>query len=343
VANVHHQAIGLGFAGLFVGEVDKRGKVSHWLDATFVRKVVRPNDEAMERFGDESEAVLWIDSAEVRATMQSWSFLVTLGSCADLGLLIVSICRNLLDILWYFLKTKAFHSSVLSLCLITAHQVRIQRLGILIIQSTRNEELIMEKRQMLNLIFKLHENTILQILCLQEGLSVNWAIEKALETQVPHQVLNVFFAEEIFIEIVCEIIHDIHKVFFLTSCLFFSIEAGKGPMEHAEILMINSNDLWKYFRILFLKDRSLKLRISNGFGFFFSGFTLTIYVIWVLKHNIQPNIGFNLFGQMCIIQSRYAFNWVLIVSEGLEETDDTFGDTSLLPSFVNVRGQWIEE
>lgn len=29
VAYVHHQAIGLGFAGLLVGEVDKRGKVSH--------------------------------------------------------------------------------------------------------------------------------------------------------------------------------------------------------------------------------------------------------------------------------------------------------------------------
>jgi hypothetical protein len=92
-----------------------------------------------------------------------------------------------------------------------------------------------------------------------------------------------------------------------------------------------------------LKDGSLKLRISNGFSFFFSSFTLAIDVIRVLKHNIQPNVGFNLFGQMCIVQSRYAFNGVLIVSEGLEETDDTFGDTSLLPSFVNVRGQRIEE
>ena len=65
VSDVDHQAIGLGFAGLLVGEVDKWSEVSHGLDATFVRKVVRSNDEAMQRFGDESEAVLWIDSAEV--------------------------------------------------------------------------------------------------------------------------------------------------------------------------------------------------------------------------------------------------------------------------------------
>ena len=65
VAYVYHQAIGFCFAGLFVGKVDKRSKVSHGLDATFVREVVRSNDETMKRFGDQSKAVLWIDSAEV--------------------------------------------------------------------------------------------------------------------------------------------------------------------------------------------------------------------------------------------------------------------------------------
>jgi len=109
-------------------------------------------------------------------------------------------------------------------------------------------------------------------------------------------------------------------------------------MEHAEILMINSNHLGKYFGILFLKDRSLKLGIGYCFSFFFSSFALTIYVIWVLEDNVKPDVGFNLFGQMRIVQSRYAFNWVLFISEGLEETDDTFGDTSLLSSFVDVCG-----
>jgi len=109
-------------------------------------------------------------------------------------------------------------------------------------------------------------------------------------------------------------------------------------MEHAEILMINSNNLREYFRILFLKDRCLKLRISYGLSFFFSSFTLTIYIIWVLQHNIKPNIWLNLFGQMRVVQSRNAFDWVLLVSEGLEEADDTFGNTSLLSSFVNVCG-----
>ena len=109
-------------------------------------------------------------------------------------------------------------------------------------------------------------------------------------------------------------------------------------MEHAEILMINGNHLGKYFGIFFLKDGSLKLGISYCFGFFFTCFTFTIDVIWVLKNDIEPNVGFNLFGQVRIVQSRYAFDWVLIVCEGLEETDDTFGDTSLLSSFVDVCG-----
>lgn len=114
-------------------------------------------------------------------------------------------------------------------------------------------------------------------------------------------------------------------------------------MEHAEILMIDSNDLGKYFGILFLEDRCLKLRVGDCFSFFFSSFTLTVYIIWVLQHNVEPNVRFNLFGQMRVVQSRYAFDWVLLVSEGLEEADDTFGDTGLLSSFVNVCGQWIEE
>ena len=47
VSNVDHQAIGFGFAGLFVCKVHKWGEVSHGLYATFIRKVVRSNDEAM--------------------------------------------------------------------------------------------------------------------------------------------------------------------------------------------------------------------------------------------------------------------------------------------------------
>ena len=107
-------------------------------------------------------------------------------------------------------------------------------------------------------------------------------------------------------------------------------------MKHAEILVINSNNLREYFGILFLKDGCLKLRIGYRFSFFFACLTLTIYIIWVLQHNVKPNIGFNLFGQMRVVQSRYAFDWVLLVSEGLEEADDAFRDTSLLSSFVNV-------
>ena len=57
--------------------------------------------------------------------------------------------------------------------------------------------------------------------------TIQGEIEKALETQVPHEVLDILLAKEILIEIMRKIIHNIHKVFFLASCLFLSVEAGK--------------------------------------------------------------------------------------------------------------------
>ena len=59
---------------------------------------------------------------------------------------------------------------------------------------------------MLNLVLKFHKDAILKVLCLQERLSVNWAIEKSRETEIPHEIFHILLREEILVEIVSEII-----------------------------------------------------------------------------------------------------------------------------------------
>jgi len=55
----------------------------------------------------------------------------------------------------------------------------------------------MENRTVLHLVFKIHQNGVLNELCLQETFLVNRAVEEALIAQVPEEVHRVVFSEEI--------------------------------------------------------------------------------------------------------------------------------------------------
>ena len=56
-----------------------------------------------------------------------------------------------------------------------------------------------------SIVFKFHEDAVLQILSLQECLSINGTVEKAGEAQVPHEVATVFTSKEILVKILREI------------------------------------------------------------------------------------------------------------------------------------------
>ena len=58
----------------------------------------------------------------------------------------------------------------------------------------------MENRTVLNLVFEIHQNSVLNELCLQETFLVNRAVEEALIAQVPEEVHRVVFSEEVFRE-----------------------------------------------------------------------------------------------------------------------------------------------
>ena len=57
----------------------------------------------------------------------------------------------------------------------------------------------------LSRLIKLHENAVLQVLRLQEGLTVNRTVEEAFEAQIPEEVLRILPLEEVLVEVDCEV------------------------------------------------------------------------------------------------------------------------------------------
>jgi hypothetical protein len=55
----------------------------------------------------------------------------------------------------------------------------------------------MEDSYVLNEIFEVGEQSILDKLSLQKAPFVNWAVKEALETHVPEKVGAIFFCEEV--------------------------------------------------------------------------------------------------------------------------------------------------
>ena len=64
-------------------------------------------------------------------------------------------------------------------------------------QTGANEEILMKNCAMLDLVFKIHQNGILDKLGLQEALFVNWTIEETLITEIPEKVHGIVFGEEV--------------------------------------------------------------------------------------------------------------------------------------------------
>ena len=69
----------------------------------------------------------------------------------------------------------------------------------------------MEDSDVFDLIFKVKEDGILDELGLQEGLFVDWTVEKALIAQIPEEVGRVVLQEEVLLEIASEVCHLISK------------------------------------------------------------------------------------------------------------------------------------
>ena len=159
---------------------------------------MRSNYEAMEGLVDEGKRVLRIDSTEVRLSNQFIRLLLWAWLALNER---VHISRD-------FFESKRLCFPLISMNFVAPNQVLIQAAGILVIQSTRNEELLVVQRDMGDGRVKLHENTILQVLSLEEGLSVDRAVEQSGEAQIPHQILDILLVEEVLVEVLCVVVQD---------------------------------------------------------------------------------------------------------------------------------------
>lgn len=76
-------------------------------------------------------------------------------------------------------------------------QVRVEDLNVQVRQGRADEEILVENRTVLNLIFEVHQNGVLNELRLKETFLINWTVEEALVAQVPEEVHGVVLSEEI--------------------------------------------------------------------------------------------------------------------------------------------------
>ena len=64
-------------------------------------------------------------------------------------------------------------------------------------QRRADEEIFVENRTVLNLIFEVHQNGVLNELRLQETFLIDWTVEESLVAQIPEEVHGVVLCEEI--------------------------------------------------------------------------------------------------------------------------------------------------
>ena len=96
---------------------------------------------------------------------------------------------------------------------------------------------------------------------MQVCLPVDWAIEKSLETQIPHEVFDILLREKVLFEIDGEIINQRLEI----SQLWVSLKAlPKGAMKHTEVHIVGINDLVKKFGVFFLKNAAGQALVCDG-------------------------------------------------------------------------------
>lgn len=199
----------------------------------------------MKSFWYKSKWILRVYSAKVWLSLRRFLFV-----CISL---LVTYFINTLNIFRNFFETEALHASIFSLSLVAANQVRVENLRWLVVHWAWYKELVMEQRYVLDLIFKIHKNSVLKILSLQECFSVYWAIKEPLETQIPHHVFDILPWEKVLVEINGEVIHDTLKGFELVRFNFFFIHSCNASVKHTKIHMVSFKNFFKQLWIFLLE------------------------------------------------------------------------------------------
>ena len=111
-------------------------------------------------------------------------------------------------------------------------------------QRRADEVIFVENCGMLDLIFEIHQDCILDELRLQETLLIDWTVKDALKAQIPKEVVDVVFREEVLLEIASEVGQlvppQVHGLLFCVplDALF------DRPMEEKKILIVLLDNLF---------------------------------------------------------------------------------------------------
>ena len=113
-------------------------------------------------------------------------------------------------------------------------------------------------------LFELHEYTILEILSLQKGLSIDWAVKESLEAQIPQQIFSILLSKKVLIEIRRKIDHNSLEI--SQRILSFSIELlfiqfGHATMEKAKVPVECGDYSFEQRGIVFVERRRGSNRI----------------------------------------------------------------------------------
>ena len=116
-------------------------------------------------------------------------------------------------------------------------------------------------------------------------------------------------------------------------------------MEQGKEAVVLLQDLMENLWVLFPEIAILKLSIGDGLSILRALFSVfyTVEAIWVLDHDIEPDVSLNLAQHVRVRTCRYTLNRRFHFWERLEKVDDTLADANLLPLLMNVHIAGIEE
>ena len=99
------------------------------------------------------------------------------------------------------------------------------------------------------------------------------------------------------------------------------------------------------FAIFFAERAILELGIGNRFSILRAFFSVLdpVEALWMLYHDIEPNVGLDLGKNVSVRAGRDALDGSLHFREWLEKVDNALTDAYLLPLLVNVHIAWVEE
>ena len=154
----------------------------------------------------------------------------------------------------------------------------------------------MEDGTMLNLIFKIHQNGVLDELSLEEAFLVDGAIEEPLVAQVPKEVHRVILREKVLGEISCEVSHLITpEAHCLVRCMVIN-DGTQSTVEKCHEGVVLLENLTQNAGIFLSEIAVLELSVGDGFSTIFVLLPVfhTVEALRVLQYYVEPDVRFDL-------------------------------------------------